>query len=494
MFRRTALRYQMAVVFGIALVLSLMSTSTHTSAGSPAEAQAAASGPPNVLVIMIDDARLGDMSTLPTVRNLIGDAGATFSNAVAPFPLCCPARATLLTGQYAHNHGVLGNGDGFNPLGGFANFKDAHTLATWLNPDYTTGWLGKYLNGYSGTYIPPGWDVWKAPGDNWSSYKPTTFNINGTIVNQTQYQTDLVGGFATSFINQYAPQQQPFFLVTSLLAPHTGSPVEADDPKKVFGTKANTYLTASVAPIYRDRFASLPLDDDPSFNEADVSDKPNKPALLPDWAIASLRETNAQRRESLLSAQDAVSNIITALQASGDLSNTYVIFLSDNGYMLGEHRLANNKSGPYEVSVRVPLLMRGPGIPAGTVVPQPVGQQDLARTVLAMTDHNGANGTFVIDGKNLLPMVTDPSLNANRPIIIEAGPATTTTTTYRYHGIRMPGWKYVERGGGAKELYNLTADPFELNNLAGKPANAAKQAEMKALLTQYKWCAGAQCP
>jgi arylsulfatase A-like enzyme len=434
------------------------------------------------------------MSTLPTVRSLIGNTGATFSNAVAPFPLCCPARATLLTGQYAHNHGVLGNGDEFNPLGGFANFKDAHTLATWLTPDYTTGWLGKYLNGYSGRYIPPGWDVWKAPGTNWSSYKPTTYNVNGTIVNYSQYQTDLVAGFATSFINQYAPQQQPFFLVTSLLAPHTGSPVEADDPKKVYGTKANAYLTPNVAPAYHDRFASLPLDADPSFNEADVSDKPVKPALLPDWAVASLREVNAQRRESLLSAQDAVTNIINALQANGELSNTYVIFLSDNGYMLGEHRLGNNKAAPYEPSVLVPLLIRGPGIPAGRVVHQPVGQQDLARTILAMTNHVGANGTFVMDGMNVLPMITDPTLNANRPIVIEAGPTTTTSSTYKFHGIRMPGWKYVERASGAKELYDLTADPYELDNVAGKPAYATKQQQMRALLQQYEWCAGAACP
>ena len=168
MFERARPRYRLAFLAAIAVLLSLIAASPQTSAGGPGEAPRAAGGPPNVVVVLVDDARLGDMSTLPTVRSLIGGAGATFTNAVAPYPLCCPARATLLTGQYAHNHGVLGNGDQWNPLGGFSAFKDARTLATWLDADYATGWMGKYLNGYSGTYVPPGWDAWKAPsGEGW---------------------------------------------------------------------------------------------------------------------------------------------------------------------------------------------------------------------------------------------------------------------------------------------------------------------------------------
>ncbi len=495
MFRRMPMPYQVAVLAGSALLLSLTTASSQTSAVSSDDVEAAAVIPPNVVIILVDDARFRDMSTLPNVRKLIKDPGATFTNAVSPFPLCCPARATLLTGQYAHNHGVLGNGDAFNPLGGFSAFEDDQTLATWLNADYATGWFGKYLNGYEGTYVPPGWDAWKASSgneQNWINYRSQTINVNGTVRTFNRYQTDLVGEFATTFINARAPQPQPFFMVTSLLAPHTGEPVESDDPNRVYGT--TKYSTPNVADAYRNALSTTPLDEDPSFNEADVSDKPQQPPLLAPWEVSALKEVNQQRRESLLSAQAVVGKVIAALKANGELANTYVIFLSDNGYMMGEHRIRSGKSQAYEPAVRVPLLMRGPGIPPGTVLTQPVGQQDLAPTVLAMTNHVGANGSLVIDGKNLLPLVADPTLNTNRPIVLEVGPATTTNPAYRFHGIRMPGWKYLERAGGVKELYDLTADPYELSNLAGKPAYAAKQAELTALLNQYKWCAGAQCP
>ena len=322
-------------------------------------------------------------------------------------------------------------------------------------------------------------------------YRTTTFNVNGRLVTYRRYQTDLVGEFATDFINRWAPQQAPFFLVTSLLSPHTGEPVEPDDPNRIYST--TQYSTPNVADAYRNDLATLPLDGDPSFNEADVSDKPQRPPALASWEIAALTEVNRQRRESLLSAQDVVRNIISALQANGELANTYVIFLSDNGYMMGEHRLRSGKALPYEASVQVPLLIRGPGIPSGTVVRQPVGQHDLAPTVLAMTNHTGANGSFVLDGINLLPLVSNPTLATSRPIVLEAGPTTTTTSTYKFHGIRTPGWKYIEWGSGAKELYDLTADPHELNNLAGKAAYATRQQQMKTLLTRYQYCAGSNC-
>jgi N-acetylglucosamine-6-sulfatase len=206
---------------------------------------------------------------------------------------------------------------------------------------------------------------------------------------------------------------------------------------------------------------------------------------------------NAQRKEALLSVQDAVVRIANALTATGELDNTYLFFLSDNGYILGEHRIRGGKVAPYEVSVKVPMLIRGPGIEPGTVVSQPTGLQDFAPTVLAMTSRVHAQGPFAMDGTNLLPMLSDPTLHARRPIVIEAGPGSATETEYRYHGIIAPTdghrWKYVVRGSGSVELYDLTADPYELENVAGDPDQTTVRARMRQLLNRYMWCTGQEC-
>jgi N-acetylglucosamine-6-sulfatase len=478
--RRVAI--SLAPLLALSLTPVVATTSNEAAAAEPL---------PNVVVILVDDARADDMTTLPEVKSLIGDAGVTFASAYAPFPLCCPARATLLTGQYAHNHGVLDNAA---PLGGFPAFDDANTLATWLTADYTTGFIGKYLNGYSLPYRPPGWDDWMVPTDSVYSYRGTSWNIDGVRRSYSGYRTDAMGTIAAEFIDAHADDAQPFLLFTSMVAPHAGNPFEPDDPNVVYQT--TTFPTPNVKDVYRNRFAGVG-NADPSFNETDVSDKPVRPAPLAPWEIAALTEVNAQRRESLLSAQDTTRTIIDSLQANGELDNTYVVFLSDNGYMLGDHRIRGGKVHPYEVATRVPLMMRGPGIPAGSIVDQTVGQHDLAPTILAMTQHVGANGSFPFDGASLLPMVGNPTLRAGRPIVLEIGPKTAASTEYRFHGIvvQINGvrWKYVERSTGKTELYDLAADPAELRNVSGRAAYAQVETQLRALLQQYEWCSGTAC-
>jgi N-acetylglucosamine-6-sulfatase len=452
----------------------------------------AVDSPPNVVLILVDDARLDDLASLPQIRSLVGDAGATYANAYSPFPLCCPARATILTGQYAHNHGVLENKA---PLGGFAAFDDSDTLATWLTSDYTTGFIGKYLNEYKLPYRPPGWDHWMIPAGSVYDYRNPTWNLDGARKTYPGYRTDAMGTIARGFIETHADDAEPFMLFTSIVAPHAGTPGEPDDPSVVYGT--SKFPTPNVSDTYRNAFGKVP-NLDPSFNEADVSDKPLKPAPLATWEIDALAEVNGQRREALLSAQDAVRQIVEALQSTGELDNTYVIFASDNGYMMGDHRIRGGKVFPYEVTTHVPLLIRGPGIPAGSVVNQGVGLHDLAPTVLAMTDHTGSNGEFPLDGLDILPMIGNPGLAADRPLLIEAGPATSTSTAYRFHGIvaTIDGvrWKYVERNTGKKELYNLTADPAELTNLAAPRASTAPVlGPLSSMLLARRWCAGAAC-
>ena len=258
----TRLRVLLIGAFG----LSLMLLPPSSSGGSPASTTLdAAQGRPNIVLVLVDDARYDDLSTMPRVRQQIGAAGARFTNFYSPFPLCCPARATLLTGQYAHNHGVLSN---LAPTGGFEEFKDGSTLATWLDPTYRTGLIGKYFNEYVPPYQPPGWDEWMVPkqmynytGSSWYVDK----GAGGSFQSRAGYQTDTMATLAGDFIGRNAPRSQPFFLYLSIVAPHAGIPTDPDD--------ITGFASPNVKPVYRDRFEGL-ANADPSFDEADVSDKP----------------------------------------------------------------------------------------------------------------------------------------------------------------------------------------------------------------------------
>jgi arylsulfatase A-like enzyme len=479
--RRTALLVAPAVGLSAALAGAHASSA---GGAAPAAAPAAAQTTPNVVVIMLDDMRYDDLSTLPHIRSRIGDAGASFTHFYAPFPLCCPARSTLLTGQYAHNHGVLSNDA---PTGGFHEFKDSSTLATWLTPTYRTGLIGKYLNGYFAPYRPPGWDEWVVPKTMYGYWNKSWYvqrDGPGAYETVNGYATDTMGQYAAEFITRNSASTTPFFLYTNLVAPHEGQPRDPDD--------ITGFPTPFVKPSYRDVFKGMAVTD-PSFNEADVSDKPIKPAPLTQAQITGLTESNAQRRESELSAQDATDQIMDALQASGELDDTFVAFMSDNGYILGEHRIRGGKLAPYEVANRVPLMIRGPGIPAGTTVDTATSQVDFAPTVMAMA---GLSSPASVDGLSLLGAARNPgSPFTHPPVVIEATntAATTDPLPWAYHGVVQDGWKYVVRANGKKELYDLVNDPFELENVAGKAAYATKQTQLAQVLTQYESCAGATC-
>jgi arylsulfatase A-like enzyme len=172
------------------------------------------------------------------------------------------------------------------------------------------------------------------------------------------------------------------------------------------------------------------------------------------------------------------------LAETGELSSTYIVVTSDNGYLLGEHRIRTGKRLGYEPSARVPLLMRGPGIPSGAVVEQLVGLHDLAPTVLQATGTYGAQ-THPLDGRSLLPLIGDDDVAAKRDLVLEAG---------QYRGVRThTGWKYIEYGTGEKEMYNLDTDPLELQNLVRRPALDAKQAALAQRLDELKHCVGRKC-
>jgi len=475
-------------------------------------AHAAAKPRPNVVVIETDDQTSEELRVMRNTLNLIGAQGTTFDNSFVSLSLCCPSRSTFLTGQYAHNHGVLTNSP---PNGGFAKLDHTNTLAVWLQKaGYNTALVGKYLNGYGKkgqqTLIPPGWTEFHA-GVN-LSYLNWTLNDNGSLVrygsSPGDYQSDVLSAKAVDVINRRAPEAKPLFMWVTYHAPHSGGPREADDPKGLG--------TVNVADKYKNHFAAEPLPNMPSFNEADVSDKPvgirNRPVLT-QAKIAAIREAYQQQLESLLSVDDGVKAIVDALRASGELDNTLLVFTDDNGFFHGQHRVPSGKVLLYEPSIRVPLLVRGPGVPKGKHLKQVVANIDLAPTIVAVAK---AKAGRVMDGKSLLPLFKHPSQQWGRDLLIERGPAgeqksgagqmgeigngdngnqgkTAAPGDQRFAAIRTPRYLYAEYANGEKELYDLAKDPDELNNLAFDAAYATLRAQFSARLAKLQSCKGAVC-
>ena len=468
-----------------ALACVVLASTTLT--GSPVAAVAVA---PNVVVIMVDDMNVSALPYLPNVRALIGTPGTTFVNSVVSYSLCCPSRSTFLTGQYAHNHGVLGNTP---PDGGFAKLRAAETLPVWLRrAGFTTAHIGKFLNGYGTsqpTQIPPGWTEWFGSVDP-STYRMWgyTLNENGvlrtfgvpTVEDPALYQTDVYAGKAVDYINRRAPGAQPFFLSFAPLSPHGEAAAGGDLSQR----------NPRPAPRHRGDLDSALLPKPPSYDEADVSDKPaairNLPRITP-AAEHQMQDVRLRGRlESLLAVDEAVASIMAALSASGELANTVVVFTSDNGWMQGEHRILQGKVVPYEESVRVPLMIRGPGLPAGKQVTTIAANIDLAPTIL---DVAGATAGITVDGRSLVPIANDPASFA-RGIVIETGPRSSGTW---YAGLRSPRWKYVEHSTGERELYDLQVDPNELTSFHNDPRYAATRQALASRLATLRTCAGAAC-
>ena len=341
-----------------------------STAGAADGARAAQSDArPNILLIETDDQTLENQRVLRNVNSLIGAQGVTFDSSFVSYPLCCPSRATTLTGQYAHNHQVLNNTRATG--GGYYRLDGSNSLPVWLQrAGYATVHLGKYLNQYGSrnpTEIPPGWTEWHGLVDP-TTYRfyNYTFNDDGIVHphgnSGADYQTDVISSMAQEIIRRRAASPQPFFMWTAFLAPHAGQPREADDPQGL--------ETPAPAPRHKNAFASEPLPRPPSFNEADVSDKPagiRGRGRFDQGLINRITELYRQRMESLLAVDEGVAAIMQALQQTGELDSTLVIFTSDNGYFHGEHRVPAGKVLVYEPSIRVPLLMRGPGIPGGPI-------------------------------------------------------------------------------------------------------------------------------
>ena len=422
----------------------------------------------NVVVILSDDQTYESIPheppVMPKLQSLIEDPKQhwiRFPNAFINTPLCCPSRASILTGRYSHHTGVVDNGTG-------ENLDDGDTIATALRTaGYTTGLIGKYLNEYPFGHAPvppPGWDTWlaKLQGSQHSVYQRFALTDEGFTAafggSPKDYSTDVYARAAADFIRT-APQDRPFFLMFTPMAPH--SP----------WTPAPRDVGTWTAPVPRP----------PSFDERDVSDKPAWVRALPPIAAqyaAKLRADHREAYEALGALDDAVLTILDALQARRALDDTMVVFLTDNGFSFGEHRWVT-KSCPYDECIRTPFFVRYPGATAATD-PHPVSNVDLAPTIAALAD---ASLRPPVDGRSLLPLLLGRDPRGWRPGVLS-----------EFQGGRdIPGWwemrtpryAYVEYVTGERELYDVTgslgpADPYELRNVAGSSRFAEVQDRLAA--------------
>jgi N-acetylglucosamine-6-sulfatase len=441
---------------------------------------------PNIVLILTDDQTVADMRVMSVVKRRLAGPGTTFSNNFSPFPQCCPARATLLTGQYSHNHHVQGNS---LPYGGFTKLDDSETLPVWLQrAGYDTAIVGKYLNGYPSpddlTYIPPGWTDWQVPIRSIYNYRHWLMNENGKQVPYSgTYQTTVWLKKILDDIDRFAGDARPLFLWAGFLAPHSGKPIESDDPRANGGRLA----TPVVEGRYRDALVGMHLPRKPSINEPDISDKPSFIRKAQVKRTASLREVNQQRRESLLSVNDAIGRILDEFKAVGEFDDTVFVFTSDNGFLLGEHRLVG-KVLPYEESVRVPLIFSGPGLNMGSVRTGLVSLADFAPTVL---DLAGATSPLVIDGESLLRRIHGLPVK-RRSILFEAGPRIDPAKRF-YTAIRTPSHVYIQYDTGETEFYDLRTDPYELDSINDPSVQHRVRHRLATALATLRNCAGASC-
>ncbi len=459
--------------------------------------------PPNIVLILTDDQDVNSTKTMPSVQTELVQEGTTFLEAFASLPMCSPARATLLTGQYAHNHGVTDNEP---PDGGYGKLDHTTTLPVWLQASgYYTGMIGRYLNKYGTTdtntsdpipadqEIPPGWNAWYGLIGN-PGYYNYKINENGTVksygASSADYLTDVLANQADAFLRQSIPQ--PFFLSVAFKGPHDGGP--------------NT-IGPTPAMRHAGKFSQFSPPRIANYNEADVADKPAYLKALPSFTGASspdLQLLYQRRLESLLAVDEGVQKIVNALRDTGKLNNTVIIYASDNGWFTGEHRVGGGKGLPHESSLQVPLIIRGPGIAKERTVSELVVNVDLAPTIVELAGAT-ANVTRTMDGQSLVPLLTWTPTSWRTAFLIESPPVFTSgkytisddkhfvDNVPIFQGVRTDQYVYVEYANAERELYDLKRDPYQLKNEEQNPVYAVVRSDLQARLGTLMACAGANC-
>ncbi|KAM8883844.1 N-acetylglucosamine-6-sulfatase [Synchiropus picturatus] len=472
---------------------------------------------PNIVLILTDDLdiAMGGLSPLDKTKKLIGDMGISFSNAYVASPLCCPSRASILTGKYPHNHHVINNTlEGNCSSTAWQKSEEGQTFPALLksNASYQTFFAGKYLNQYGNPeaggveHVPPGWNLWVGLEKN-SKYYNYSLSVNGKRQKHgadysKDYLTDVLANMSISFL-QNKIKNQPFFMMVSTPAPH--SPWTA-------------------APQYQDRFNTTKAPRDPNFN---IHGKDKhwliRQAKTPmsNSSVQFLDNAFKKRWQTLLSVDDLVEKIVKGLEVSGELDNTYIFFTSDNGYHTGQFSLPLDKRQLYEFDIRVPLMVRGPGIKPNQTSKMLVANVDLGPTIL---DIAGVNISLTkMDGMSFLPIMegkmnsswrtdilveyegeghntSDPDCPLLGPGVSECFPDCVCEDSYNntYACVRTiaptVNLQYCEFDDDEVfvEVYNMTADPYQLTNIA-KSIDQEVLEKMNHRLMMLQSCSGQSC-
>lgn len=425
---------------------------------------------PNIVLIMTDDQDVDSTRYMPKLQKTLVDHGTTFTNSFVSTPLCCPSRATFLRGQYEHNHRVLTNSA---PEGGYNKWRklgrQRSTVGRWLDDaGYDTVLLGKYINEYDRRIVPPGWDQWYARLDKTKNSQTYRVNENGKIArydHDTLNTTDYLSRRAARYIRFREGDQQPFFMYLATDAPHK---------------------PARNAARHDGEFVGEPLPRPPSFGEKDVSDKPERVRGLDPFTpgdLAPIAREYRQRLRSLQAVDDLVENVVDAARDAGELDNTYFVFTSDNGWHTGEHRFPRGKGTPYEESISVPLVVRGPGVPVQEV-PHLVLNNDFAPTAADWADAPPPN---FVDGKSLAPLLSEDLPEPGdwrQQVLIEH-------LDIGYRAVRTQDIMYIEHTRGQKELYDLRTDPYQLESRHDSDPKMVSLAASK--LKALRGCEGEEC-
>jgi N-acetylglucosamine-6-sulfatase len=501
-------------ISGLVIAVVAASLASHAPAagsGGPSLEQ------PNVVLIQVDDQTAAQFKRkyMPKTIRLLARRGTRFNDYIASTPQCCPSRAALITGQYAHNNGVTSNGRGYPGLR-----EKENVLPVWLqHAGYNTIHVGKFLNGYwkfvdRPADVAPGWTDWRTVVGGRFGYYEYFLSRNGQWhhfgKHKNDYITRVLTRNAIGAIHKYAPSDSPFYLQLDQHAPH------GSGGRQVFRCSGKGIRAAKPDPEDLHAFRKARLPHPPSFNELRMGDKPAFLRDLPRLdheARVNVRFHWRCALASMVAVDRSVAQVRNAIKRAGELRQTVFIYISDNGLFYGEHRLAHGKVLPYDEALRLPLVIDLPGGADAGTVDQPVANIDLAPTILDLAHATPCTPTGTcrtMDGRSLMPLLTGSGeWPADRGLLTEyhAGSSGRYATCH-YDGIRTGGSIYVEhysvvashaqhtcRETLQVERYDLRTDPYELQNLChggaiGRCPDDPRQADLERRLHDLSRCAG----